>query len=235
MYSCNDFKTLSVLSLYEGDLLGVVNNLFFSKDLKKILEIELISEDGVKLSLPTKNIYKIGKNAIIVKNNQAVTFKMETTNLNACPIGAKTYSINGEYLGNIKEITFNEKFLVQKIYLDNSNILMVENLASCGKNTMIFYAEKKINLNKFEPVQQPKIYKEQDVQLARVLPIKNKEVNNEIKSVDSSSMLLGRVCSKDILNFNNEILIKANGIVNKKNLKEIKKFGKLKELMLYIK
>ena len=40
---------------------------------------------------------------------------------------------------------------------------------------------------------------------------------------------------KDIFNFNNELLIKAHSVINKKNLKEINKFGKLRELMLYSK
>ena len=29
MYSCKDFNSLSVLSLYEGELIGVVTNLYF--------------------------------------------------------------------------------------------------------------------------------------------------------------------------------------------------------------
>ena len=34
MYYCNDFYGLSVLSLYEGELLGVVEKLYFDKKLK---------------------------------------------------------------------------------------------------------------------------------------------------------------------------------------------------------
>lgn len=235
MYTCGDFKGLSVLSLYEGDLLGVVDKLYFSKDLKKLVEIELISEDGAKLILPTKNIYKIGKNAIVVKNNQAVTIKMETTNLVLCPISSKAYSINGEFLGVVKEIAFNEKFATQKISLDNNNVLVAENLASCGKNSIIFNnAQTKVNLTKFKPVNMPKVFKDIEIQTAKTLPIE-KENPSVIKPINSAEFLLGRKCSKDIYNFNNEILIKANGTVNKRNLKEIKKFGKLKELMLYCK
>ena len=237
MYNCGDFSGLSVLSLYEGDLLGVVDKLYFSKDLKKLVELEVISGDGAKLVLPTKNIYKIGKNAIIVKNNQAVSIKMETTDLHLCPISSKAYSINGEFLGVVKEISFNQKFLIQKISLDNNNVLVAENLASCGKNSIIFNnTNNKLNIKKFEPAITPKIYKTENVQVATALPIKEENLNtNNMLSVKNADFLIGRRCVKDILNFNNEILIKANGVVNKKNLKEIKKFGKLKELMLYCK
>ena len=67
MYYCNDLLSLSVLSLYEGELIGVVDKLYFDKKLKKLVEIELVREDGGKMILPTKNVYKVGKNAITIK------------------------------------------------------------------------------------------------------------------------------------------------------------------------
>ena len=72
MFYCNDFVGLNVLSLYEGELLGVVDKLYFDKKLKKLMIFELVGEDGAKLILPSKNVYHIGKNAITVKNNQSV-------------------------------------------------------------------------------------------------------------------------------------------------------------------
>ncbi|MBR4998634.1 MAG: PRC-barrel domain-containing protein, partial [Clostridia bacterium] len=72
---CKDLLNLSVLSLYEGELLGKVDKLFFDKKLKKLLEIEIIGQEGIRLSLPSKNIYNVGKNAITIKNNQMVTTK----------------------------------------------------------------------------------------------------------------------------------------------------------------
>ena len=48
----------SVLSLYEGELIGIVDKLYFDKKLKKLLEIELIGENDTRLKLPTKNILR---------------------------------------------------------------------------------------------------------------------------------------------------------------------------------
>jgi len=121
MYSCNDFNSLTVLSLYEGELLGIVDKLLFDKKLKKLVELELIGDDGVKLILPVKNIYHIGKNAITVRNNQAVNIKPETCELCTNPTDSKVYTIQGEFLGIIKEICFNEKFFTEKIELDKQD------------------------------------------------------------------------------------------------------------------
>jgi len=138
MYCCKNFNSLSVLSLYEGELLGVVDKLYFDKSLKKLVEIELLGEEGIKLCLPTKNIYHVGKNAITVRNNQAVEIKNDSSNLCLNPTGSKAYTITGEFVGIVNEICFNEKFLVEKIELENNKELSPNMLASCGKNKIIF-------------------------------------------------------------------------------------------------
>lgn len=249
MYCCKDFSSISVLSLYEGELLGVVDKLFFDKNLKKLIEIELVGEDGVKLSLPTKNIYHVGKNAITVRNNQAVNIKTNTTTLCANPTESKAYTIKGEFIGIIKEVYFNDKYLTQKIELENGNFLETNLVASCGKNTTIFYEkDHNVDVKKFIPNKKQKssniAYKQAEIEIEKEIintktEIENKEVENENKKekniVKVSDFLIGRTCTKDIFNFNNEILIKAHSIINKKNLKEISKFGKLRELMLFSK
>ena len=241
MFYCNDFKSLSVLSLYEGELLGIVDKLYFDKKMKKLCEIELVGSDGAKLYLPSKNIYHVGKNALTVKNNDAINMKV-SGQFYCAPISFKVYSITGEFLGVVNEITFNEKFLTDKISLDNGTLLDVKDVASCGKNTIIFYNNSnKIKIDKFEP-KQPKVFKQKEiVSIAKTMPVEEvviaepKQVAVKQPLMQDSSFLIGRICTKDIFNFNNELLIKAHGVVNKKNLKEINKFGKLKELMLFTK
>lgn len=247
MYYCNEFLSLNVLSLYEGELIGVVDKLYFDKKMKKLIQIELIGENDVRLILPTKNIYHIGKNAITVRNNQAVNLKVEESEYYLSPIGSKAYTIKGEYLGVIKELSLSDKFLTEKFSLDNNQTLSIKSLASFGKNTIIFYDENdKINVNKFIPNKTPKFFKTGKPQPAQVLPIPNEEVEDEKKNavpveeqkkstIQNADFLLGRICTKDIFNFNNELLIKEHAVINKKNLKEINKYGKLRELMLFCK
>lgn len=237
MIYCNELNKLSVLSLYEGDLIGVVDKLYFDKRLKKLIELELIGENGAKLILPTKNIYHIGKNAITVKNNQMVNLGLNNNEHTTCPIGVKAFSIKGEFLGVISEISLDEKFLAKKISLDNNSAIDIARLTSVGKNAIVFSDANKINVNKFSPEKTPKNFKSEIVQVAEVLPVEkvDEQVNNIVPNIQNSDFLLGRICLKDIFNFNNELLIKSHAIINKKNLKEINKYGKLRELMLYSK
>ncbi len=186
------------------------------------------------MRLPSKHIYHVGKNALTIKNNQCVELKSVAEEFCVCPIGSKAYSLTGEFLGVVQEIEMNEKYSTQKILLENGGFMRVEDLASCGKNTMIFYGDKKVILQSFEP-KKPKAFKKQKPQIVNVMPVEEKEEQPQSKPAYTQNFLLGRICTKDIFNFNNELLIKANAVVNKKNLKEISKFGKLKELMIYSK
>ena len=240
MYYCKDIMSLSVLSLYEGELLGVVDKLYFDKKMKKLCEIQLLNESGARFILPTKKIFHIGKNAITIKNNQAVQMREVENEFCVAPIQTKAYSITGEFLGVVQEIALNEKFLTENILLDNGSVLKSFDIASLGKSAVVFYNNNKLNVNQFSP-KQPKAFKRKVVQIAKILPketeVAVQPVKTETKQVvlQNPNFLIGRVCTKDIFNFNNELLIKAHSVVNKKNLKEINKFGKLKELMLYSK
>ena len=197
--------------------------------------------DGAKLSLPTKNIYHVGKNAITVKNNQAVLVNTEKKDCFIVPISSKAYSINGEFLGVIKEMTFDNRFAIQKIFLDNNEALEVKNILTIGKNVVVFSTNNEgVKHERFSPPNQPKLFREDSVQNVTTLPVtidSSQATPDQFKvqSIQDLDFLVGRICTKDIFNFNNELLIKAHSIIKKKNIKEIKKFGKLRELMIYSK
>jgi len=188
MIYCNDLLTLSVLSLYEGELLGKVEKLYFDKKIKKLICIELIGSNGERYLLSSKNIYNIGKNAITVKNNEAVTLKVEDVDLCPSPIGSKAYTICGEYLGIITELSLNEKYLTQKFSFDNNSTVEIDKLASSGRNTTIFYDnQKKIDISKFIPEKSPKSFKTENIIEAQILPV---EESNETKPTEPKNLSL---------------------------------------------
>lgn len=257
MYYCSDFLSRPVLSLYEGELVGNVDKLLFDRKLKKLLFLEITNENDTHFLLPTKNIYNVGKNAITIKNNLAVNLKIEDGNYTNCPVGAKAFNIKGEFLGVVKEIILTEKYLTEKLSLENNLVLNADMIASSGKNTVIFYDKSsKVDISKFVPNKTPKSFKTKRAEIATILPIKQNQATEIVSAptmqqeatpqnaisveavptpIQNSDFLIGKICTKDIFNFNNELLIKAHAVVNKKILKEINRYGKLRELMLYCK
>lgn len=234
MYRYKEIISKPVLSLYEGELLGVVDKLLFDKKLKKLVELTLVGEDGLKFILPTKNIYRIGKNAITIRNNQCVELQTDNSNLITAPIKSKAYSIQGEFLGVIEDVYINEKFLTTQIELENKTVISTNMVASSSKNTIIFFNKNdNINIKQFLPHKT----EENKTNLNINISTKLEEQQNKHKQKlnFSSDFLVGRICTKDIFNFNNEILIKAHSVITKKNIKELIKFGKIRELMLFSK
>ena len=228
MFSCKEITSLSVLSLYEGELIGKVDRLYFEKNLKKINCLGLVGTDGSKWLIPSKSIYHIGPNAITIKNKQAVMLEISSSIPLNSPMNSKAYSIKGEYLGTISDISFNDKYLTTKIYLDNGKTEAVEDVTSCGKSTVIFSKER-INPKSLSP--KPELETSKVVSTSLINPEQVAVVTKS--NLDPNQFLVGRRCIKDIMSFNNEILIKANTTITKKHISQIKKFGKLKELMLY--
>lgn len=238
MYSYKQLHSLNVLSLYEGEIVGKVNKLHLDKKLKKLVALELIFDSGAVMMLSIKNVYRFGKHAIIIKNNQAISIKDNNQETCLVPFGSKAYSINGEFLGIVEEIIFSDKFVVEKIILEGNKTVDAKLIASCGKNAIIFNSqEEKINIKNLMPIKEPKNFAQKDEKKVSVMPVENDvvEVGSVKPLVQSSDFLIGRVCGKDIYNFNNEILVKANAVINKKIIKDANKFGKLRELMLYSK
>lgn len=243
MYNLNNLIGLPVLSLYEGELNGKVENIFFDKKLKRVLLFSVRGEDDIKYILPVKNIYKIGKNAITIKNNTCLQLELNDFNAIPSPFEAKTYTIHGEYIGKIDQITFNEKFLVDTILLDNGKTLECENLLSCSKNTILTYDKNtKVNISKFKNRQMPKIFKSTSTHEVKILPEPHptiEELPQEINLPQTISnrpdFLIGRVVTKDIYIDDNNLLIKADSTITERVLALAYTNNILKELMLYSK
>jgi len=234
--------SLPVLSLYEGELIGQITKLYFDKKLKKLEYVTVSCEGDLNYILSTKNIYKLGKNAVTIKNTSCLTldFEFDFANFLATAIDSKTYTIQGEYLGKINEITIDEKFKVVDIILDNDKILDCKQLASCGKNTIIVYDNStKISVSRFKSSFAPKILKKHSETKVETLPIEPiiEEINQEITLPTTASnnpnFIVGRIATKDILLDDKKVLIKQFSTITEKIVKLATYHNKLKELMLF--
>lgn len=240
MNNIKNILDLPVLSLYEGEFVGTVSKIFFDKKLKKLTALQLVTEDDLRYILYPQNIYKLGKNAITIKNSSCLELYLdENLDYVVNPYNSKTYTIQGEYLGKIEEITINEKYHICSIILDNGNNLDNKNLASCSKNTIIMYDENtKVNVKKFNINFSPKFLKSKNKQV-KTMPAPQEE--NETTNLETSNIsnnrkfLIGRIALKDIMLDEKKTLIKANSTVTENVINNALIANKIKELMLYSK
>ena len=143
-----------VLSLYDGTNEGFVINACFNSDLKK-LKYLLVSgteqEDQETIYIiDVNNIFKIGQDAVMIKNNASLEL---ATNLDGLyipnnPINSNAYTVDGNSLGSIKDITLSESDLtIQHFDLQDEKIHR-QRLASFSHDTIIFQPKEQ-NINNF--------------------------------------------------------------------------------------
>lgn len=243
MYNTKNLIGLPVLSLYEGELNGHITNVYFDKKLKKVLFFSLTGEGDLKYILHTKNVYKVGKNAITIKNNACLVLDLDENKDFSipAPFESKTYTIQGEFIGKISHITFNEKYFVDEILLDNDKKLDCSNLASCSKNTILVYDKNThINVSKFKNRAKPKMFQTKLNHKVETLPVQApptiEPISTDITLPNNASnqpdFLIGRIVLNDIVLDDNKILIKANSTISDRTLSLAIAHNKIKELML---
>lgn len=242
MHKIKDIISMPVLSLYEGELIGQVSKIYFDKKLKKVIYFTIASEGDLTYILYPKNVYKLGKNAITIKNMSCLILEIDTntTDVVLMPLNSKTYTIQGEFIGKIEEITIDDKFYIKNILLDNNKFLNCNQLASCSKNTVIMYDENtKINVSRFKHRLTPNIFKSKsEVKNVSTMPYPP-TIEESIEKItlpsnisNNPKFMIGRIATKDIMLDDKKFLIKANSTITDKTLNIATIHNKVKELML---
>lgn len=226
-----------VLSLYEGELLGNINKVFFDKSKKKIKNFEIVNDEDISYCLAPKFIYTLGKHAIAIKNKQNLVLALNLTdeNMQLLPINAKVYSIQGEYLGIVQDYTINEKYEIENLLLDNQQPINISDVASCGTNSIVVYdSNTHINISSFRYRIKHKSDNETKV---KVLPKLFSSFNKISPSPSNkkTNFIVGRICTKDILDNQQNIIIKQNSTITEQTLAMASSKNKLQELMKYSK
>ena len=226
-----------ILSLYEGELLGNINKVFFDKNKNKIKNFKILNDDDVSYYLEPKSIYSIGKHATTIKNKQSLVLSLNIDENNLCllPIDVKVYSLQGEYLGIVKDYTFSEKFELENLILDNQQLINISDIASSSTNSIVvYYSQERVNISNFRYRIKHKSSNSNKVKvLPKLFASFNKIALNTPASKDNS--IVGRVCTKDIVDNNKNIIIKQNSTITEQILAIASSKNKLQDLMKYSK
>ena len=113
-----------IISLYNGQIEGIITNAIFDKRLQKVkcfLVINETNDETLELNstLLTKDIYHIGQDAVVIKNNSYIMFSNlnDETKLSINPINCDIYNTLGQKIGVVKDVIFDEQFKVINLEL----------------------------------------------------------------------------------------------------------------------
>lgn len=226
-----------ILSLYEGEILGNINKVYFDKSKKKICAFEIINDDEISYCLYTKHIYNIGKHAITIKNKQPLVLALNNQEniLYTLPMGIKVYSLQGEYLGIATNYVVTEKYVIETLILDTQQIINFADIASISINSIVVYSSgQHINVNAFRyKIRQNPLKLEKVKVLPKLFSSFNKiepsSPNSQINSI------IGRICTKDIFDNQQNIIVKQNSTITEQILALASSKNKLQDLMKYSK
>ena len=214
---------MQVISLYEGQVEGYVKNLIFSQDHKKLVKLIICSDktEDKQYILKTKDIFKIN-DVIFIKNSTLISFAQNQEDNS--PINLNAYLCDGVSLGKIIDIEIDEKFYVNKYVTSLSETC--NSIAKINKHLVVFNTENStLKTYLFKP-RQSAITNTQSVTSSTKTVLTSNTINY--------NFLLGRKVCRDILTFNNQLLIKNGTLVTEKIVQIAKQNGKLRELALNI-
>ncbi|MBQ7798596.1 MAG: hypothetical protein IJ371_05685 [Clostridia bacterium] len=215
--------------------MGNINKVFFDKSKKKIKCFEILNDEEISYCLEPKFIYTIGKHAITIKNKQHLVLSLNENNNTLLPIDAKVYSLQGEYLGIVKDYSLTDKYQIENLILDNQQIININDMASCSTNSVVvYYSQEHVNIKAFRYRIQNKSTQNSKVKvLPKLFSSFNKIATNPTQQKEN--FIIGRICTKDIFDNQQNIIIKQNSTITDQTLALASSKNKLQELMKYSK
>ncbi|MCI5714518.1 MAG: hypothetical protein MR288_02700 [Firmicutes bacterium] len=220
-----------VVSVYNGQIEGIVNNILFNN--KKQAKYLVISQNDEQfLVLETKDIYKTGEGAVIVKNSDVLSL-MESSELKMkecfSPINSIVVSIDGNYIGHVSDIELDNKYNIKNFIVDGQ-VFDLNKVINISESAIIINTlDIKTSLSKFKS--KTKIVMGNERITNQTVSVMSNQTILPNRTMLNYNFLIGRKVSKDILNFNGEIIIKENQTVNSKVLDIARINGKLRELI----
>ena len=255
MYKLSDILSKQVVNLYSGKYEGTIKDISFDEKFKQAKWLILFDEEGEEFTLDINKIYKIGENAITIKNSDGL-FQATSINdnLQNTPINLDCCTINGTLIGRLKDIEFSKNFYIENFYIEEK-AYKPSKIVNIGKGLIIVNDEdKKVNISNFKPKFQLENIKTttvsiqptetNEVIIPQIEEIDNTETKknfiinegiNQQRILSNQNFLLGRKATKTVYGINNEIIIKKDNIINSKNLEYARLHNKISELAVFSK
>lgn len=227
MLKLSEIISLPIINLFELKIEGTVENVYIHPTTRKITYLKIYNEERDEYSvLELKNIYKIGKDAVLIANSNKLTlFENKELILEkmVCPLNSLCFDLSGNILGKINEINI-EKNTLHSIETEQ-NSYPATNIYGLS-NAVTLIGNNKVKINRFSPKTKFSFSKAKTAQKVKIeSAIPQKEITNY-------EFLLKRKLTKDIKNENGEIIAKNGVRVTTNLINKLKCYSKLKELTL---
>ena len=238
MINVSQLISLPLISIYDGQILGIIKNVRFNPKNNKATYAEILcEEEDLNKVLNLKNVYKFGENSVLIKNKEYLDLFEEkelelTTHFN--PITCPIFSIDGIFVGSVNDIELNKNLEINKIKICNKQEFQKNQILNFSNNCVILNCEnKKHKLCNFKSKQNISNIKIENKVEIQTLANNNSELPTNTKPhrvLTDYKFLLNRTILKNIYSPNGELIAKENSKVTIKIIETARSCGKLIEL-----
>ena len=237
MYKISDIISTPVISLYEGEHIGIIYNIMFDYRQKKCNFACILNEnDNILRLIKFKDIFKIGNDCIFIKNLTCLDLETnceKEMEENTNPINLKVYNLSCEFLGTSHDIIVDDNFRISQIVLNNGKIIERNDILNIGKSTIIVGSD--VSIQKFKPVVKSIKIQNSPKKVMILSDFINFEINTQNKIITDFRFLIGRILSQDVIALNGEMIARKDSIVTKDIVNKASSYGKLVEIARYSK
>lgn len=237
MYKISDIISTPVISLYEGEHIGIIYNIMFDYRQKKCNFACILNEnDNIPRLIKFKDIFKIGNDCIFIKNLTCLDLETnceKEMEENTNPINLKVYNLSCEFLGTSHDIIVDDNFRISQIVLNNGKIIERNDILNIGKSTIIVGSD--VSIQKFKPVVKSIKIQNSPKKVMILSDFINSETNTQNKIITDFRFLIGRILSQDVIALNGEMIARKDSIVTKDIINKASSYGKLVEIARYSK
>ena len=237
MYKISDIISRPVISLYEGEHIGIIYNIMFDYRQKKCNFACILNEnDNIPRLIKFKDIFKIGNDCIFIKNLTCLDLETnceKEMEENTNPINLKVYNLSCEFLGTSHDIIVDDNFRISQIVLNNGKIIERNDILNIGKSTIIVGSD--VSIQKFKPVVKSIKIQNSPKKVMILSDFINSETNTQNKIITDFRFLIGRILSQDVIALNGEMIARKDSIVTKDIVNKASSYGKLVEIARYSK
>lgn len=248
MKKISDFLGRQVINLAAAKEEGIIINGIMDDKLKKIFYYVLVNEEGfedeeIYLSLPA---VLEGKDILYITGSKQID--QIDQKFIKCPLNARVFNTDGELLGNVKDIEYDERGYTNNIICDNGNIL--QNDIIIATSTLITVkgnrpiraqrkktAPKEVNVEEMmnipEEVEDLSEITESDSE-AFAQAEEKESAEQPPRIISNYNFLLQRKVTKDIYAGSSGIIAEGT-IIDDDTVATAQRYGKLVELTIYSK
>ena len=256
MAKVSELITKYVISLYNGQEEGIIENVLFNCQTYKAQYFIVYNlNNEITYLLPTNKLYKIGTDAVTIRNSSSALSlyennELEISDLNN-PINASAFKIDGSLLGVVTDIELDDKYVINSIQLNNTTEVQKEQILSLNSNTVLINdPEQNINIKNFferkkniQDVSDSRIVNIMEInQIAEKQPVPSTIINGQLiptgtqlpnRAITNYNFLINRKVQKNIMSTQGNLIIKQNTKINTNTINVARLNGKLKELTKY--